>query len=116
MRDYYEARRTEVMKKETPGDPSLQRRENIRKERTVMSEEDKHSWVHRELAEQYKCLSNVGSQQYWESQQQDAEGEEERTMCTIRQEFVQFGKSEHKLVCGGCMGTWNGSWLQRDSE
>ena len=31
MRDYYEARRTEVMKKETPGDPSLQRRETISK-------------------------------------------------------------------------------------
>ena len=116
MRDYYEARRTEMLKKDAPEDAALQRRETIRKEWTAMTEEDKHSWVHRELAQQYHCLSVVGSQDYWNSQQQDAEGEEERTMITIRHEIDEYGKSEHKCICAGCLGTWNGSWLQRDTE
>ena len=116
MRDYYEVRRADILKKETPEEAALQRRETIRQEWTVMTEEDKHSWVHRELSQQYKCLSLVGSKEYWESQQQDAEGEEERTQITIRHEIDQYGKTDHKCVCAGCLGTWNGSWLQRDTE
>ena len=64
-----------------------------------MTEEDKHSWVHRELAQQYHCLSVVGSQDYWNSQQKDAEGEEERTMITIRHEIDEYGKSEQMYLC-----------------
>jgi len=112
MRDYNEARRTEMLKQEFPDGTAVQRRDTIRKEWTVMTEQDKHSWTHRELAQQYNCLSIVGSREYWESQQQDAECEKERTLLTIRRELDEYGQTENKCVCAGCIGTWNGSWLQ----
>jgi len=48
MRDYYEARRTEMLRHDFPNQSSTQRRDAVREEWARMTDQDKRSWTHRE--------------------------------------------------------------------
>jgi hypothetical protein len=116
MRDYYEARRSETLQQVAPNESATQRRETIRREWSGFSDMDKQSWVHRELAAQYQCLSVTGSVDYWNSQQLHAEADEEKAHKVIQDGLLNESRIEMLLMTGSCMATWNGSWLSQDPD
>ena len=116
MRDYYEARRLEALRQQFPDKAAVERREIIRTEWQGMTDGDKQSWVHRELASQYQCLSVTGSADYWNHQQAQAEMEESKAFKFIRDGVLEPTKADWSHVTCGCMATWNGSWLCKDPE
>ena len=58
----------------------------------------------------------TGSVDYWITQQNHAEQDEEKALKVIRQGLLSQSKTDTSIVTSGCMATWNGSWLAKDPE